>query len=752
MSDFLPLTRRRFLQVMAGATGALIVGVRSARAQEVDGTPLPLLGDEVTALGPYVRIEPDGRTIIGARDPDCGEGTRTSLPRIIAEELDADWQRVEVLQLGPDLSRRDGVTHWRYGHQRSGDGSSIPAAWRDLRQAGALARWLLLQAAAQRSGIGAARLTCRNGVVHAPDGREFAYGDLVTAALKQAPPQSPPPLKDPAEFRLIGLPAGDVDARAMVTGTQRFALDRHMAEALTAVVVHCPWPDGRLERIDTRAALAIPGVRKVLQLQPEADQPLGVTPIAHGVAVLADDTWSALRGRDALKISWTQGPSAHASTDALEQSALALLQSQAVPTRLVREDGDFEAAAKQAAHRVEATFSQPFVAHATAEAMNCLVRIDADRVQVVVPTQSPQEALTVVQRLTGMDASRIDIEVPRAGGGFGRRLEHDFLAEAVLLAKAAGAPVKLVWTRQQDLQHDFYRPGAVHRMQALLDRHRRIIGWEVRKASASALAGRDVPADRLWTSEADPDAPPAGMVPNYRASWYELDCPLPRGPSRGGADVVDAFAMQMFLDEIARQMHRDRLDLRMELLGEPRILPGSDRHGPLDTARLANVLQQAAVRIDWTRRRTNGHGLGIAFHHLDGAYCAHAFEVSVRRARLHIHRAVCAIDVGRVVNPQGLRAQAEGATLDGISTALGQAIHLVDGRVEEKDLRGYPLARMAQLPREVEVISVPSDHPPSGASTVAMPSAAPALASAVEAATTIRVRRLPLMPELLRKL
>ncbi len=753
MNDRLLLSRRRFLQVMAGATGALIVGVRTARAQqEVAGVPLPLLGDAVTELGPYVRIEPDGRTLIGARDPDCGEGTRTSLPRIIAEEMDADWSRVEVLQLGPELSHVDGVAHWTYGHQRSGDGSSIPAAWQDLRQAGALARWLLLQAAARRSGISATRLSCRDGVVLAPDGRRFDYGTLVGDALRQAPPQSPPPLKSPDHFTLLGRPAGDIDARAMVTGRQRFAIDEHMAEALTAVVLHCPWPDGRLHSIDTRSALRIPGVRKVLQLKPEPDQPLGVTPIAPGVAVLADDTWSALRGRDALKISWSPGAHADASSAAEQQHAQELLESQAVPTRVVRADGDFESAARHAAHRVQATYTQPFTAHATAEPMNALVRIEADRVLAVVPTQSPQEALTVVQRLTGMDASRIDIRVPRVGGGFGRRLEHDFLAEAVMLAKATGKPVKLLWTREQDLRNDFYRPGAMHRMEALLDRHKRIVGWSVRKASASALAGRDVPADQLWVSEADPGALPAGLLRDYHASWYELDSPLPRGPSRGGADVVDTFATQMFIDEIARQTRRDRLELRMELLGAPRLLPASGRRGPLDTARLANVLQQAAARIEWDRRRTNGHGLGLAFHHMDGAYCAHAFEVSVRDARLVIHRAVCAIDVGRVINPLGLEAQATGATLDGISTALGQAIHLKGGRVVEKSLRDYPLARMAQLPHAVEVISVPYDAAPTGASAVAMPSAAPALASAVEAATTIRVRRLPLMPELMRKL
>ncbi|GAB3026550.1 xanthine dehydrogenase family protein molybdopterin-binding subunit [Oleiagrimonas citrea] len=751
MTVRVPLTRRRFLQIMAGATGALIVGVRQARADDGD-TPLALLGDPVTRLGPYVRIEPDGRVILGARDPDCGEGTHTSLPRIIADELDADWTRVEVLSLGPDLVSGNDSLHWRYGHQRSGDGSSIPAAWQDLRTAGALARWLLVQAAAQTSGVAAANLRCENSAVIAPDGRRFDYGSLVKSALRQAPPQTAPPLKTPDRFRLIGRPAGDVDAEAMVRGEEKFAIDQYMAEALTAVVLHCPWPDGTLDSIDTQATLAIPGVRKVLQFQPEPGQPLGSTPIANGVAVLADDTWSALRGRDALKLSWKPGKNANASTAAMEQRAHDLLQSQAEPTRHVREDGDFAEAAKKAAHRVEALYTQPFVAHATAEPMNCLVRIDTDRIHVVTPTQSPQEALTVVQRLTGMPASRIDVQVPRTGGGFGRRLDHDFLAEAVTLAKATGTAVKLMWTRDQDLQHDFYRPGALHRMQALLDRRKRLIGWNVRKASASVLAGREVPADRLWTSENNPDALPAGLIPNFSSTWYELDSPLPRGPSRAGHDVVDAFATQMFLDEIAHVLRKDPLDLRMELLGEPRMLPGMAASIPIDTARLANVLQRVAVRIDWRKRRTNGHGLGIAFHHIDGAYCAHAFEVSVRGERLRIHRAVCAIDVGRVVNPLGLQAQAMGATVDGISTALGQIIQIRDGRIVQTDLHDYPLARMAQLPNEVEVISIPSDLAPTGASIVAMPSAAPALASAVSAATTIRVRRLPLMPELLRKL
>lgn len=751
MTPRVKLSRRRFLQVVAGTAGALVIGLGEVSAQEA-GQPLELLGENYVRLGPFLRIEANGRVVVGARDPDCGEGTHTALPRILAEELDADWRRVEVVSLGPDVVRGGDVLRWRYGRQRSGDSRSVPAAWNDLRQAGALARWLLLQAAARRGGVAADRLRCEQGRVITPDGRRYDYGELAAAAADQAPPQSPPSPKDAHQYRLVGQPAGDVDAEAMVTGRTRFGLDHDLAEALVAVVVHCPWLDGSLESVDTADALRVHGVRQVLQLKPETGQILGDTPLAPAVAVLADTTWAAIRGRDALKLTWKPGPSADASTHELEKQARDLLDSDAEPTRRVRDDGDIEQAGKHAARRVEATYAQPFVAHALAETINCVARIDADRATLVVPTQAPQEALALVQRLTGFPPERIDIQVPRGGGGFGRRLDHDYVAEAVMLAQATHKPVKLVWTRDQDLQHDFYRPGAVHRLSASLDRHGRITGWSQRKASASALGGRGVPADRLWTAEVDPDALPAGLVDNYRSVWFGLDSALPRGDSRGGHHVVDAYATQVFLDEIAKATRKDPLALRLELLGEPRRLPYRGRGGALDTGRLAGVLKLAAERIDWDRRRTNGHGLGIAFHYLYGAYCAHAFEVSIAGERLLIHRAVCAVDVGRVVNPLGLEAQVSGATLDGISTALGQAIEVRDGRVRQSGLDAYPLARMAQLPRAVEVISVPSSAAPTGASELAMPSAAPALANAVFAATTVRIRRLPLMPELLRLL
>ena len=286
---YIKLSRRRFLQVLAGGTGALLVGIRMADAADAP-LPLAMLGDNLRDLGSYVRIDAEGNVLIGARDPDTGTGVATSLPRIIAEELDVDWNRVSVVPLGLGVTDNKGQPGWTYGHQVGGDGSSIPAAWKDLRQAGALARWLLLQAAARRLGIPANRLRSETGMVIAPDGRRFSYGSLAADAAKVALPDNPPPLKNAANYRLIGQPAGDIDARAIVTGQTRYAIDHPDDDALVAVLVHCPWPDGTLARIDTTATLAIKGVVKVVQLKPEPGQPLGSTMIASAVAMLAETT------------------------------------------------------------------------------------------------------------------------------------------------------------------------------------------------------------------------------------------------------------------------------------------------------------------------------------------------------------------------------------------------------------------------------------------------------------------------------
>jgi len=746
------MNRRGFLKVIAGAAGALVVGIPLARAADDAPVPLDFLGDTLYGLGAYVRIDADGGVLIGARDPDTGTGVATALPRIIADELDADWSRVSVVGLGLGVADGNGEPDWIYGRQLGGTGGSIPAAWADLRQAGALARWLLLQAAAQQLGVPADGLRCANGQVIATDGRRLGYGALAAAAAKIAPPKTPVPVKTPDRYTLIGQPAGDVDARAIVAGQTPYTLDHHVGDAVVAVLAHCPWRDGQLKRIDTADTLAVKGVLKVVQLKPDPKRPPGQTPAAPAVAVIAETTWAALQGRRRLKLDWQPGASGTESSDALEQQATALLDGKTPPTARVRDDGDVDKAGKLAARRFEATYYQPWLAHATAETMGCLARVDKNHASLVVPTQAPQRAWAVVQALTGLKPGQIEIRVPRVGGGYGRRLDHDYVAEAVILAQAVDKPLRLMWTRDEDMAHDWYRPASAHRISAIIDRRRRVIAWDQRLASASALAGRGVPERELWTSELQADQLPAGLIPNYRSDWYALDTALPRGPHRGMPHLTNAFAAESFVDELAHLLREDPLDTRLRLLGEPRQLPLAGG-GTLDIGRLRNVLSLVAERIGWKPNWLHSvNGLGIACWHVDGAYVAHAIETSLKGNTLGIVRAICAVDVGRVINPRGLEGQVAGATLDALGSALNLAVTFENGQPQQRDWKDYPLASMAQLPDAVEVITVPGDRDPTGASFLAMPTAAPALANAVFRVSAVRVRRLPLMKELLRLL
>lgn len=750
MSGTVKLSRRRFLQVLAGSAGALIVGIRSARAASAP-VPPDMLGDALYDFGMFIRVDADGTVLIGSRDPETGTGVATALARIMADEMDADWQRVRVLPLGLGVANDNGRPRWLYGEQVGGTGNSIPRAWHDLRSAGALARWLLIQAAVPQLGVPPEKLRAEQGAVIAPDGRRLGYGQLAAAAAKIALPHGAITLKTPDRFTLIGKPAGDAEARAVVTGQTEYALDKHFGDTLVAVLAHCPWTDGQLAGLDSTAALAIKGVVKVIELKPDSHLPPGETVIAPAVAVIAENTWIALQGRRALKLQWKPGASGNESSAALEQQATTLLNSDAAPTTRVRNDGDIDKAKHKAARRVEATYYQPWLAHATSEPMNCLVRLDKTSATLYVPTQSPQQAWTVVQRLTGLAPDQIDIRVPRIGGGYGRRLDHDYVAEAVLLAKEVDKPLRLFWTRAEDLTHDYYRSGCVHKFNAIIEAKRHVLAWNQRVASASALAGRGVPVDHLWSSEVDVNQFPAGFVPNYRSDWFGLSSSMPRGPHRGMPHLTNAFAVCSFVDEIAHALKEDPLITNLRLIGEPRLVP-QQGGGAVDTARLTNVLKLVTDRIGWKDWLHSVNGFGLACWYMDGAYVAHAIEVSMQGEKLTIERVVCAVDVGRVINPLGLEGQVAGATLDALSTALNLAITVKDGKVQQSSWKDYPLASMAQLPRTVDVITVPGEGEPTGASFLAMPTAAPALANAVFRVSAVRVRRLPLMKELLRLL
>lgn len=738
-------SRRRFLVVGAGAAGAMLVGWR-AQAQD----DLPYLGARFQAqqLTDYVRIEADGTVVIGARGCEVGQGVKTGLPMLIAEELDADWSRVRVEQLPYGYIETDSGPGDRYGNQGTA-GDATAAAWKQLRQAGAVARWLLVQVAAQQWSLDATTLRTEAGFVIAADGRKLDYGALAATAATLDAPANPLPLKDASQFRIIGKPARTVDAHEIVLGRTEFGIDSYLGNALVAVIARCPYPGGTLDTLDDTQARQVTGVHSTIVLAgPKSDASLDGT-LAAGVAVLADDTWSALRGRDKLKIVWKPDAAwANDSSAALEAKANGLLDDDANAT-VVRNDGDFARAKKQSqARTINARYQLPFLAHATAEPPSATIAVTKDRVALVAGLHDPAGASHLLHTITGVPRESIEIRLPRAGGDLGRRLHNDFVAEAALVAKQAGKPVKLVWMREDDLRHDFYRPFGVHELTATLDRKQHLTGWSHRVAATprnwrdSRLAGQPVFAGVL-----DADAFPAGLLPNFQQLFHALPCGLPRGELRGGAHAFQAFATQCFLDEIAAATHQDPVVLRMDLLGAPRMLrPG------FDTGRLAGVLRIAAGKIDWQHKPKNGHGLGIACHAGNGAYAAHAFEVSVIGDDLVIHRAVCAVDAGRTLNPLNLEAQASNATLAAVSATLHEAITLKNGQVQQRNLADYALLRMGQAPHSVEVYSVDTGADSADFDDIVAASAAPALANAVYAATTVRVRKLPLLPELLRLL
>ncbi len=739
------LTRRGFIEVSLTALGGLVASAYLPRAAAAAATA----ASGAVALGAFVRIEPDGRIAIGARGAEIGQGVITSLPMLIAEELDADWRRVTVeqLPLGLEASDEPPGLRMRYGPQGAGGSTNIPGAWNELRQVGAHVRWRLVHAAAEAWGVPAEQIRTEAGHVHGPGGRTAAYAALAGAAAKLEAPDGDLPLKPASAWRIIGKPATPADADAITSGRVRYGLDVREPGMLVAVVARCPYFGGDVERVDDAKARAIQGVRHVVRLPaPPADQPL-LHNLAAGVAVVADDTWSALKGRDALEITWKPGLGATDSTAALEQRCLAALEK---PMQPVRSDGDAAAAWASARNKLEATYTVPFLAHATMEPQNAYVKLEKDRALVIAPTQSPGQANRVVHELTGIPRLSIAVQLPRAGGGFGRRLETDAIAEAVLIAKQVNAPIKLMWTREDDLRNDFFRPFGVHRLRATFGDDGALASWwHAAAATPINWRARGMEEDPKWAGVVDEDELPAGLVASFRNELAAVDFELARGWWRAPVHTFAAFATQSFVDELAHAAKRDPVAFRLALLGAPRVLVYRGHGGPkLDTGRLANVLRLAAEKIGWGRSVTQGRGLGIAAHFVFGGYAAHAMEVEVADGALRIHRCVCAADVGTPVNPLGLEAQLMGATVDGLSAALHQEITIKDGRIEQANFDSYRLLTLREAPREVEVHVVPSTAPPSGAGEMGIPTAAPALANAIFAATGKRIRRLPIAQQL----
>ena len=722
-------TRREFLSIGLTALGGLALGVRV----EPPRRAAPL------APNAFVRVEPDGAVVIVVSRPEMGQGARTAIAMLVAEELDADWTRVRVEQADLDEAR--------YGPQYAGGSAVVRTSWTPLRRAGATARAMLVAAAAGRWNVDAATCTTERGVVrHAPSGRTLSHGALANAA-SALPVPADVPLAKRASYRIIGKPRRGVDVPAIVRGRATYGIDVRVRGMLFASIERAPVFGGRVVRMDDRAARAVPGVRAVIAIDADAvpDFEENSPKMPNGVAVLADTTWAAMQGRRALVIEWDARGGETESTSAMRARAAQIALG--APRVVRRNDGDFDRAFAGAAIRIEAVYEVPLLAHTPMEPMNCTADIAGRHCEIWAPTQNPQGVRNAAARVTGFAPDDITVHVVRMGGGFGRRFYADFAAEAVYLARASGGPVQVVWTREDDVRHDYYRPAGYHRMRAGLDASGSIVAWSQHLVNASRghyLRWSPGPNQKelVDPGELEPYDLPASVVPNMRIAYTALESRIPRGQWRAVEPSATVFVTQSMLDELAHRAGQDPLAFQLALLEPARALPFYD--ATYDTGRLAAVFRLAAERGDWGKPLPAGRGRGIAGSYSNGAYVAHAAEVEVApNGNVRVQRVVTAADCGLIVNPLGAAAQVQGGVIYGLSAALLQEITVEDGRVVQSNFHDFPALRMAETP-SIEVHFVDSgDDAPHGIGEGALPSIAPAVTNAIFAATGIRVRRLP---------
>ena len=732
------VTRRQVLVAGLGAAGSLVLGLPAFAYQEE--------GERM--LGFFIQINPDGSVLVGLKDPEIGQGLRTTVPMMVAEELDIDWGRVRIEQMPLGIVKTADGYAWKYGGgQGVGGSTGLTSNWNLMRQVGADARRQLVRAAARRLGVDASECRTRSGfVVCASRDTEIPYSDLVVEAAAMPVPDDPAPLKSMDEYRIIGTRRQTVDAHDIVTGKAMYGIDTVQPGMRYAVIARAPVLNARVKSFDDSKARAIEGVLDVFPSEgPEPREPYII--LASGVAVVAISTWVAIQGRAALDIDWEDSPNASDSSERFWRENEEMLKGNG---QVVLDDGDYDAAMAAATTTIRHRYRVPFVSHAPLEPQNCYAFVEADRCHIIAPTQMPAGASRAAHAATGIPRENIRVEMTRVGGGFGRRLTNDYVAEAAMISKKTGWPIKLVWSREDDIKNDFYRPGGLHEMNAGVDAAGKVTAWAQRLASGSKYYRRpDMPDENLYQAELYVDDFPRRIVDNVRMEYFHNPIGLPRGSWRAPAHTANAFVIQSFIDEIAHETGQDPLQLRLDLLGEPRELPYSGHGGPtFNPGRLARLLRFVAERIGYGKRLPKGRGIGIATHFTFGGYAAHAMEVTVADGRLTIERIVAAIDCGFAVHPNGVDAQLQGGTIDGLSTALGLEITVKDGRVQQSNFDDYPLARIAMMPSLFETHILNYDDVPTGVGEIGIPSAAPALTNAIFAATGTRIRTLPVLGQL----
>jgi isoquinoline 1-oxidoreductase beta subunit len=733
------VTRRGFLAGLGAASAGLALGWRLEGTAEAAGAT-------VFAPNPFIQIGSDGVVTIVCARSEMGQGVRSSLPALIADELGADPVKIRVVQ---------GDADERYGDQNTDGSTSVRNFFEPLRQVGATARAMLITAAAARWRVPAGRLTTHHDAVHDPKTRRsLGFGALVAAAAALPVPKAAP-LRPRSELTHLGTALPLRDGADYVTGNAAYGADVRVPGMLTAVIAHPPAVFGKVARVDDARARAVPGVRHVVTLPalaaPAAAQPLG------GVAVIADHTYAALRGRAALDITWDGGPNADHDSDRYTEQLLAAVRA---PGDTVRKVGDAERALASAAKVIEAEYVVPHLTHAPMEPPAALVKIDGDRAEVWACTQDPQDAQETVAKALGIARANVTMHVTFLGGGFGRKSIPDYIVEAALLAKAAGAPVRVQWTREDEIRHGYYHTHSAQALAAGLDAGGNVVAWRHRIAfpSIGATFAPDKQHPSLGElSQGIIDLPLA--VPNVLFQTGAAPQRVRIGWMRSVNNVQHAFAVQSFIAELAAATRRDPRDMLLAVLGPARTLTPEGQgvekltnYGtpiavqPIDVARFHRVIERVTTAAGWDTARKSGRALGLAVHRSFLSYIAVVAEVGrAPQGGFRVERAWIAADAGTIINADRVRAQLEGAFVFGMSSALHGAITVKRGAVQQSNFRDYPLARIGEAPREIHVDLVPSDAPPGGVGEPGVPPVAPAILNAVFALTGQRIRTLPVV-------
>ncbi len=708
------IPRREFLRVSIGASGGLLIGFCLPGAAEASAAQ----NGSATSFMPnaFVRIGADERVTVIVNHSEMGQGVYTSLPMLLAEELDADWSKVgfESAPVDPKYN------HPVYGMQMTGGSSSVWSAFEQFRQAGAAARAMLIAAAAQQWNMDAANCRTDSGAVLDPSNRKLTYGQLAAAAAKLTPPAQVA-LKDPKTFKLIGKPAKRLDTSEKVNGKAVFGIDVKIPQMMTAIVARAPVFGARMRTFDDSRARAMAGVRRIVA-------------VPSGVAVIADSFWQAKMARDALRIDWDEGPMSSFNTNQMMQQFREQAKSAG---KSVRRDGNADAELAKAVRKVEAVYEVPYLSHAMMEPLNCAVDLRPGSCEIWTGTQFQTMDRASAAKIAGLPEEKVQIHTTFLGGGFGRRAnpQSDFVVEAVHVAKAAGAPVKVVWTREDDMQGGWYRPAFLHAIAGAIDANGKPVAWRSRVVGQSIMVGTPFEALMdLKTKGYDPSSV-EGVddlpyeIPNLLVESHQMEVGVPVQWWRSVGHSHTAFATECFIDELATLAHQDPYRFRRALLQKhPRHL---------------GVLDLAAQKAGWAKPLPKGRARGIAVHASFESFSAQVAEVSVTEGKIQVHRMVCAIDCGRYVNPGIIAAQTQGGAIFGASAALFQELTFENGRLQQTNFQSFPMLRMNECP-EIETHIVESTEKSGGIGEPGVPCAAPAIANAAFAATGKRIRRLPI--------